>query len=101
MADIKKSIFMKNLNDILFLNLRTDVKYWSIFSDFKDWHIKDWFIINTNDKWILKTDTYFLTSTMDTLKIDLYSAWGKHGYVRQMYITFGPRTDLTKIFPNI
>ena len=58
-ADIKKSLFMKDLNDILFSNLRTDVEDWSILSNMKDRHIKDWFILNTNDKWILKTDTYF------------------------------------------
>ena len=38
---------------------------------------------------------------MDTLKIDLYSALCKDGYIRLMYIRFGPRTDLTKVFPNI
>ena len=92
---------MKDLNDILFSNLKTDVKDWSILSDLKDWHIKDWYILNTCEKWILKTDTYFLTSTMDTLKIDLYYALGKDGYIRLMYIRFGPRTDLTKVFPII
>ena len=101
MTDIKKSIFMKDLNDILLSNLRTDVKDWYILSDLKDWHIKDWFIHNTKRKWILKTDTYFLTSTMDTLTIDLLSAFGKDGYIRLMYIRFDPRTDLTKVFPNI
>ena len=48
---------------------------------------KDWYI--------------FLTSKMDTLKIDLYSAWGKEGYVRLMYTTFGLKTDLTKVFYDI
>ena len=35
---------------------------------------------------------------MDTLKIDLYSALGKDGYKRLMYIKFGQMTDLTNIF---
>ena len=50
--DIKKSLFMKDLNDILFSNLRTDVKDWSIF-------------------FTLKTDTW---------KTDLYLVQMKNGY---------------------
>ena len=37
---------------------------------------------------------------MDTLKTDLYFTWGKDGYIRLMYIKFGPRTELTKVFPK-
>ena len=36
MENIKKSLFRRDLNDILFSTLRTVVKDWSIFSDFKD-----------------------------------------------------------------
>ena len=36
MADIRKRLFMKDLNDILFSNLRTDVNDWYIFSNFED-----------------------------------------------------------------
>ena len=97
----KKSILMRYLSYILFSNIQTDVKYWSIFFYFKDWHIQDWYIINNNDRWILKTDTYSLISKMDTLKITLHSTWGENGYVRLMYIKLCPRTDLTKVFPNI
>ena len=35
---------------------------------------------------------------METIEIDLYSVWGKDGYIRLMHTEFGPRTDLTRLF---
>ena len=52
MADIKKSILMKHLNDILFLNFRTNAKDFSIF----------------------------FTSMTDTKETDLYSIQMINGY---------------------
>ena len=92
---------MRDWKDILFVNLITDVKDWSIFSDFKDWHIRDWCIINTNEGWIQETDPYLSTSKTDTVTIDTYSALIKDGYKRLTHIECGPRTDLTKVFLNI
>ncbi len=101
MTDVKENNFKKDLKDTLLLNLRTDVKDWSMFSDLKNWHIKDWYILNTDDIEILRTDIHFTTSKTDILKTDLYAALIKEGYKRLIHSKIGSRTDLTKVLPNI
>ena len=50
MTDLKKGIFMRDLKDVLFVNHITDEKDWYIFSDFNDWHVRNWYIPNTDDR---------------------------------------------------